>query len=115
MIVQVLELEDNHSCPTKADVEIEWSFTSAPPICLYSLVCAVRDMHIIFLLQVSWKESVGRSRRKWSDIEINVREVDGEDRDLSSTGMVFAVENRLSVSGVEGWRDRFLLIISNTS
>jgi hypothetical protein len=115
MIVQGLELEDNHSCPTKPDVESEWSVTSAPPICLYSLVCAIRDMHIIFLLRVSWKESVGRPRRKWSDIEINFREVDGEDRDLSSTGMVFAVENRLSASSVERWCDRFLLIISNTS
>lgn len=58
-------------------------FTSFPPIRLYSLVRSVLDVHVTFLLRVSWKESVGRPRSKWSDIKINIVETDGEDRGQS--------------------------------
>jgi hypothetical protein len=72
----------DHSSPSNAEVKSEWSFTSTPPIRLYSLVRRIRDMHFTSLLRVSWKESVGRPRSKWSDtIKINSREMDGEDTD----------------------------------
>jgi len=52
--------EASHSPPSSAEVKNEWSYTSAPPVCLHGVYGA----SVFYIPEVTWERNKSRERRE---------------------------------------------------